>query len=151
MSKSNAKGTSGELEVARLLTSRTDAEWKRTPGSGNGNLKGDIYCEDPEYNGISVEVKFLEIDLISSTVFNPSSKLIQYWKQTISQAGKHKEPLLFFRKNHGKWHIASLIEVESETTYIRVSWSDGDFYVYRESPVVLNHLLKSKRAASYRG
>lgn len=50
------KGAIGENKVKEFLDSRTPYTFERTPGSGSGSIKGDLYI--PKYRNVyCIEVK----------------------------------------------------------------------------------------------
>jgi len=113
---SRQKGTRAEYQVRDLLRKQTGLQWERVPGSGGFDaahgLKGDIYV--PETKLIHcIEVKHYQDDVVNSNIFNDSvSQLTKFWQQTVREAGEiNKEPLLIFRKNRGKWLVATREEV----------------------------------------
>ena len=114
MVDSREKGARAEYQVRDLLRKHTGLQWERVPGSGGFNathgLKGDIYVPDDTVSiKHCIEVKHYEEDTVNSNLFNDSvSQLEKFWKQTVRESEEiSKEPLLVFRKNRGKWLVAT--------------------------------------------
>jgi len=126
MTDSRDKGTRAEYQVRDLLRKQTGLEWQRVPGSGGFNashgLKGDIYV--PEVNiKHCIEVKHYEDDTINCNLLNEStSQLEKFWLQTVRESEEiNKEPLLVFRKNRGKWIVATREQIMSPVEMIFTS------------------------------
>ena len=120
MVDSRDKGTRAEYQVRDLLRTKTGLQWERVPGSGGfvatHGLKGDIYVPETR-NKYCIEVKHYKDDVINSNVLNVSvSQLEKFWQQTVREAGEiNKEPLLIFRKDRGKWLLATRGSIMSDT------------------------------------
>lgn len=150
MVDSRDKGTRAEYQVRDILRTHTGLKWERVPGSGGFNashgLKGDLYI--PEVNGkYCTEVKHYKDDVINSNLFNDSnSTLEQFWEQTEREAGQiNKEPLLVFRKDRGKWLLATmnseLIDTELVFTTERIEYP---IYIY-----MFAEWLKTKESGDF--
>lgn len=112
MIDSRAKGRTAELKCRDELRKLTGLNWERTPMSGaldaKHMMKGDVYV--PQVNiKYCVEVKHYAEDHISTKLLTSvNSQFIQWWAQTIREAGQmNKEPLLIFKHNRSKWFAAS--------------------------------------------
>ena len=115
-SKSKDKGTRAEYQVRDKLREATGLPWERVPGSGGfdraHSLVGDLYIPDMPYKHC-IEVKHYKEDTLNSNLLNPTvSQLEKFWQQTTREAGEiGKQPLLVFKKDRGKWLVASEDEV----------------------------------------
>jgi hypothetical protein len=106
MIDSRAKGARGELKVRDILRELTGLKWERTPGSGaysqSHGLKGDVYVPGTT-NIFTVEVKSYEEDQLTSKIFNPSSKFMEWIEQAWRQAEQNGNlPLLIFKYDRSK-------------------------------------------------
>lgn len=134
MVDSKAKGQRAEYDVRNILREATGHSWERVPGSGGFNkshgLKGDIYLPN-ESSKYCIEVKHYKDDVITSNLLNESeSQLEKFWKQTVREASEiNKEPLLIFKKDRGKWRVAT--RKTCDTQYCLVFYTGFDmFYIY---------------------
>jgi Holliday junction resolvase len=111
MVDSRAKGAKGETDVRDALRKHTGLKWERVPGSGaldaKHGLKGDLYVPGAD-NKYCVEVKFYEEDhLTSALLTGQNPQLLQWWQQTIREAGQvNKKPILIFKFNRSKMFVA---------------------------------------------
>lgn len=101
-----AKGAKGEEIVLEFLRKHTSYHFERTPGSGNGNIKGDLYIPGKP-NTFIIEVKnYAESPISDKILTNDSNDFVKWWdKLTIECFYKAKEPLLFFRYNRSKLFV----------------------------------------------
>lgn len=112
MADSREKGKRGEYQVRDLFRKHTKLNWERVPGSGmfgvQHQLKGDIYVPNVNYVHC-VEIKNYATDSITSNLLNESSsQLEKFWDQCKREAAQiDKEPILIFKKDRGKWLIAT--------------------------------------------
>jgi Holliday junction resolvase len=109
MVDSRAKGRTAEYKVRDLLRKRTGLEnWERVPLSGAGHIKGDVYLSN-SFNYYCIEVKSYKDDQIHSNLLNDTnSQLEKFWEQADREAKEMKaEPILVFKKDRGKWLIAT--------------------------------------------
>jgi hypothetical protein len=120
--KSRTKGSSGELEMARILSAwfchdktmlkakAEDLPLRRTPLSGgwSGKLAGDLVVVDDRAKGfelLSAEVKRHERWDVGD-VLKPSAKVASWMRQAEDAAKKTEAmPVVFARKNLGKWWV----------------------------------------------
>lgn len=85
------KGKEGELELAKILEKRFGSRFKRTPGSGGMDFKGDIFNKI----GLHIECK--------------RDEHLSIWK-AMEQArgdsvGTRKTPVVIFRRNNDYWKV----------------------------------------------
>jgi Holliday junction resolvase len=109
MIDSRAKGRTAEYKVRDRLRKHTGLDnWERVPLSGAGHIKGDVYLSN-ERNRYCIEVKSYAEDQIHSNLLNDStSQFEKFWAQATREAEEMKaEPILVFKKNRGKWRIAT--------------------------------------------
>lgn len=91
MSKSERrKGTSGELEVARIFQA-AGFDCNRTPNSGGLRITGDLYGDVPAH----VEVKRQE-----------RLQLPAWLRQAATEAPAGSLPVVVFRQNGGEWYAS---------------------------------------------
>lgn len=108
---SRAKGARTETLVRDALRKHTGLGWERVPGSGaldpKHMLKADLYVPG-RTNLYAVEVKGYAEDHISSALLTGKNpQLIEFWKQSVRQAGQvGKEPLLIFKFDRSKMFVA---------------------------------------------
>jgi Holliday junction resolvase len=109
MVDSRAKGRTAEYKVRDLLRKRTGIDkWERVPLSGAGHIKGDVYLANSS-NYYCIEVKSYKDDQIHSNLVNDTkSQLEKFWDQAVREAKEMTaEPILVFKKDRGKWLIAT--------------------------------------------
>lgn len=112
MTNPKRKGSKNERSVAKIMRDWSGYEFARTPQSGGLHWKkqhtsGDIVCIDEKHGSrfpFSIECKFHEditlLPLIQGLVGKKSNKVLEFWKQTLTDAQSvGKVPLLFMRKN----------------------------------------------------
>lgn len=102
------KGALGEMLVQEFLNKHTSHVFERTPGSGNGNIKGDLYIPNKK-NVYMIEVKnYAESPISDKLLTNKSNDFIKWWdKLTVECFYKHQDPLLFFKYNRSKLYVAT--------------------------------------------
>ena len=104
MVNSRQKGIRGEKALIKYLKDVTGAEFKQTPGSGSGKLKGDIF--NPKIP-VCIEIKNYKEDPLSSRVLaNKTSMIPIWWKKLLGECGK-KAPLLFYKWDRSKWYVVT--------------------------------------------
>lgn len=109
MVNSRQKGKVGEKLVLDFLNKHTPYDWDYTPGSGSGNIKGDLHI--PKYkNAFCVEVKNYKESPISDKVLTNKSNDFVCWWTKLKMQSKPKRPLLFFRYNRSKLFVATNIK-----------------------------------------
>lgn len=140
MVDSRQKGARAEADLKKKLREATGLNFQRTPGSGALNethkLKGDIYIPN-EKNKFCIEVKHYKDDHLTSKILTDKEpQLVKWWKQTLDQAAKvDMLPLLFFKKDRGKWFVAfdchalkNLSPVSDKYRYIEYEFSLGTYH-----------------------
>ena len=129
-----AKGSRGETEIVKLLTEATGFKWARTPQSGaTQHIKGDVYIPltEGKVSKYLIEVKLYADDQITSNILNPSVSQIEKWLEQTEREATHmaSEPMLVFRKNHGKW-LCAVKEYYSELNHLKFVKKSYDYYIY---------------------
>lgn len=115
------KGAIGENKVKEFLDSRTPYTFERTPGSGSGNIKGDLYIPKRK-NVYCIEVKnYAESPFNDKILTSKTNDFVQWWTKLQKQAGVMK-PLLFFRYNRSKIFVATDIKPRNVEKYIDIPW-----------------------------
>lgn len=126
---SRNRGKRGEREVIKLIQPVVNEVYQslgKEPPELERNLmqshKGG--CDLAGLDWLSLEVKYQEAENMTS-----------WWDQTKRQAGKEREAVLFYRKNHAKWKVKMfgflvaggqrvrapvVIEVEAFLAYLRI-------------------------------
>jgi hypothetical protein len=116
-----AKGAVGENKVKEFLDSRTPYTFERTPGSGSGNIKGDLYI--PKYRNVyCIEVKnYAESHFNDKILTSKTNDFVLWWTKLQKQSGAMR-PLLFFRYNRSKLFVATDIKPANVEKYIDIPW-----------------------------
>lgn len=101
MVNSRQKGAKEEEEVLKIFSDYTGVLWKRTPGSGNGLVKGDITANGALY---TVEIKHIKDSPITDKALtNRSNLLVTWWAKVCKEArAAGREPLLVVKYNYSK-------------------------------------------------
>ena len=136
MVDSRDKGVRAEYNLRDRLRKHTGLQWERVPGSGGFNavhgLKGDLYIPDTRYRHC-IEVKHYKDDVFNSNLMNETvSTLEKFWQQTRREADEiNKEPLLVFRKDRGKWLVATIYpELAAKEITITFESLEEQIYIY---------------------
>lgn len=122
MVDSRAKGRTAETKCKEELNKLTNERWERVPMSGaldpKHGLKGDLYIPPNNSSIYCVEVKHYKEDHLTSKILtSKTSKLEEWWNQTIRESNQiGKEPLLIFKFDRSKWFAAYYSE-ESYKSY----------------------------------
>lgn len=108
MTNSRQKGALAEKKLAELLKEYSGLDFIRTPGSGSGTLKGDLYIPSKS-NIYCIEIKHYEESHFNDKILTSSSNnFIQWWTKLVKQAKQsNKKPLLFFKYNRSKWFVTT--------------------------------------------
>lgn len=116
-----AKGALGENKVKEFLDSRTPYTFERTPGSGNGKIKGDLHI--PNYKNVfCIEVKnYAEAPNFAASLVNKTNDFVLWWTKLQKQSGIQK-PLLIFRYNRSQLFVATDIKPTNVEKYIDIPW-----------------------------
>jgi hypothetical protein len=129
-----AKGARAETVIKDALRKHTGLGWERVPGSGaldpKHKLKGDLYV--PNANNLyCVEAKHYADDHLTSAVLTSKNpQLLQFWQQTVREAGQvDKEPLLIFKHDRSKLFVAFKDFPSGGYNYMFVHHSPHEFYV----------------------
>lgn len=122
MVNARQKGATGEESVRLLLQQSTGIDFYRVPGSGNGKIKGDLYCNKCRY---LIEVKNYAESPLSDKIFtNKSNNLYLWWSKAKIQA---KEtgllPLLFYRYNRSKIYVVTENKPITDK-FLYIAWLD---------------------------
>ena len=122
---SRQKGARGEESVRELLNAATGLVFERTPGSGCGAIKGDVYLPGKR-NRFCIEVKFYaESPLSDKVLTNKTNNLVQWWTKLRTQAKAcRQEPLLFFKYNRSKTFVVTSTKPEVLNKFLYISTLD---------------------------
>ncbi len=105
---SKAKGSTWERSVAKLLTEWTGFDFHRVPASGglrwgkDNRVAGDLIAQQGKYWPFTVECKFHKIVSFNELLTDTKSKIMEFWKQALSDAKRVDdtlEPFVAFRYN----------------------------------------------------
>lgn len=116
------KGNLGERKVIEVLKKSFDLDFQQTPGSGSGNIKGDIHI--PKYkNNYCIEVKNYADSPFSDKMFtNKTNKLVEWWTKLKKDCRGVQKPLLIYRYNRSKLFVVTSIKPKNVQRYIDISW-----------------------------
>jgi Holliday junction resolvase len=118
---SRQKGAVGENKVKEFLESKTPYTFERTPGSGSGSIKGDLYIPKGK-NVFCIEVKnYAESPFNDKILTSKTNDFVQWWIKLNKQSGA-KKPLLFFRYNRSKLFVATDVKPTKVEKYIDIPW-----------------------------
>lgn len=120
---SRAKGARGETIVRDLLCLSTGLVFERTPGSGSGKIKGDLYVSGKK-NCFCIEVKNYEESPLSDKIFTNKTNLITVWWTKLCSQAKAcgQEPLLLYRYNRSKLFVVTHIKPAHLEKFLYISW-----------------------------
>ena len=130
---SRAKGARAETVVKETLIKHTGLNWQRTPLSGaldeKHGLKGDCYVPN-EKNLFCVEIKHYKDDhLTSSILTSKSPQFLDWWSQTVREAGQvNRKPLLIYKFDRSKTFVAFTEEPSALYNYIQLCINDNIIY-----------------------
>ena len=116
-----AKGALGENKVKEFLDARTPYTFERTPGSGNGLIKGDLHI--PKFKNVfCIEVKnYAESPFNDKILTSKTNDFVQWWTKLQKQAGTQK-PLLIFKYNRSKLFVGTNVKPIKVEKYIDIPW-----------------------------
>jgi Holliday junction resolvase len=147
MVDSRVKGRTAEYKVRDVLRKYTGFEnWERVPLSGAGHIKGDVYLSN-SFNYYCIEVKSYKDDQIHSNLLNDSkSQLEKFWEQADREAKEMKAvPILVFKKDRGKWLIATEVGEMITPELIFTVDEDTQLYIY-----LFDNWLKTQKPSIFR-
>ena len=106
-SKQAAKGSRFEYKIRDLLRAKTGTQWERTPLSGGGTLKGDLYCVNANYYYCFECKSFADTVIQENLLSAKSNNIYGWWEQCVREAKQmNRKPALVFKKDRGKPLIA---------------------------------------------
>lgn len=106
-SKAAQKGSRFEYKVRDILREFTGSDWERSPHSGAGKIKGDLYCPNSQYFYCFELKHYKDCPIQSNLLTAKSNDLYMWWEQTAREAEQAKrKPALVFKKDRGKVLIA---------------------------------------------
>lgn len=115
MVSARQKGATGENQLIKFLKEQTGIVFERTPGSGSGKIKGDLY--NPKIKAC-IECKFYKDDPFSSTILCNKTSLIPIWWKKLVKEAKTKKPLLFYKWNRSKWFVVTNVKPNNTKNYL---------------------------------
>lgn len=93
------KGKRGEREVYKLLQPIVDEVYTYNKLEPPVLQRNTLQSRAGGYDIVGLDWLALEVKYVEKT-WDP-----KWWKQAVKQAGPDQTPVLFFRRNHGKWKI----------------------------------------------
>jgi Holliday junction resolvase len=119
---SRQKGAAGENLVRDLLSKSSGYVFERTPGSGSGKIKGDLYIPLVR-NTFCIEVKnYAESPLSDKILVNKTNNLAVWWSKLQQQAKQvNQEPLLIFKYNRSKLYVVTSQKPTNVINYLYIS------------------------------
>lgn len=142
-----AKGARAETVIKDALRKYTGLKWERVPGQGaldpKHKLKGDLYI--PNANNLyCVEAKHYADDHLTSAILSSKNpQIIQFWEQTVREAGQvDKEPLLIFKHDRSKLFAAFRAFPSGTYNYMYVQHGQHEFYVALLEDYLTNETVK---------
>lgn len=122
MVNSRQKGARGEDTVRKALTEATGLPFERTPGSGCGAIKGDLYVPGKR-NHFCIEVKsYAESPLNDKVLTAKTNDLVVWWTKLLVQAKQmRQEPLLIFKYNRSKLFVVTQTKPAVVDKYLYIS------------------------------
>lgn len=123
MTNPRQKGALAEKKAAELLKEYTGLDFERTPGSGSGTIKGDLYLPNKK-NRFCIEIKHYEESHFNDKILTSSSNnFVNWWTKLQQQAkGSNKRPLLLFKYNRSKWFVTTDLKPLKLEKYIDIPW-----------------------------
>jgi hypothetical protein len=112
-----------------MLTEKTGVKWERTPMSGGGVIKGDLFCPKNHYF-YCFECKSFKDTVIQENLLSAkSNNLYGWWDQCVREAEQMgRNPALVFKKDRGKPLIAVAETIEGLNT-LQLTSDLGDTFV----------------------
>ncbi len=127
-SKQAQKGSRFEYKIRDMLREKTGTQWERTPLSGGGTLKGDLYCVNANYYYCFECKSFADSVIMENLLTAKSNNLFSWWEQCVREAKQmNRTPALVFKKDRGKPLIA--VEEELAINYLHIASDLGEEYV----------------------
>lgn len=124
-SKQSQKGSRFEYLIRDKLRAKTGTQWERTPLSGGGTMKGDLYCVNANYTYCFECKSFADSVIMENLLSAKSNNIYGWWEQCVREAKQmNRVPALVFKKDRGKPLIA--IEEEHPINTLRLTSSLGD-------------------------
>jgi hypothetical protein len=142
-----AKGARAETVIKEALRQHTGLGWERVPGSGaldpKHKLKGDLYIPNSN-NVFCVEAKHYADDHLTSAVLTSKNpQLLQFWEQTVREAGQvDKVPLLIFKHDRSKLFVSFEKPPEGLYNYVFICRDPHMFYVALLDDWLQNETIK---------
>ena len=137
-SKSAQKGSRFEYKIRDELREFTGCEWDRSPMSGAGKIKGDLYCANNQYFYL-FELKSYKDSPVQDNLLTAKSNNIYLWWEQTEREGKqaNRIPALVFKKDRGKTliivreHHIGLDLLKIDTEHVP---NGGAIYMYEFGP-----------------
>lgn len=119
---SRTKGARGEASVCEVLCANSGLNFERTPGSGSGKIKGDLYVLGKK-NTFCIEVKnYAESPLSDKVLTNKTNNLNVWWTKLLVQAKQcNQQPLLIFKYNRSKLFVVTHIKPANVENFLYFS------------------------------
>lgn len=106
-SKSSQKGSRFEYKVRDILREFTGCDWDRSPMSGAGKIKGDLYCANNQYFYCFECKSYADSPIQDNLLTAKSNNLYDWWEQAEREAKQaNRKPAVVFKKDRGKILVA---------------------------------------------
>lgn len=109
MKRPKEKGSSFERYIAKELTQWTGIEFTRTPQSGAGKVKGDVFTARDSSWPFVMECKAVE-SLKIDDLFRRKGKLYNIFKKVESECIDGQLPMLFWKVNNQPTLVISYLD-----------------------------------------
>jgi Holliday junction resolvase len=117
------KGATCESVVQKKLIEATGLEFERTPASGAGKIKGDLYL--PKQNGrYCIEIKHYAESHFNDKIFtSKTNNIVLWWTKIVLQAKQmNKKPLLIFKYNRSKFFVCTDQKPAKSEKFVDIRW-----------------------------
>lgn len=117
------KGAACEIKLRDDLRKLTGLGFERTPASGAGAIKGDLYLPGTNYR-YCIEVKHYAESHFNDKMFTSKTNNIVLWWTKLKQQAKatNKEPLLIFKYNRSKFFVCTNVKPANTENYVDIRW-----------------------------
>jgi hypothetical protein len=130
-SKQSAKGSRFEYAIRDTLTEKTGKKWERTPQSGGGVIKGDLFVKSGKYNFCFECKSYAEDHITSLLLHSKNPQLLKWWVQAEREAGEmERTPAVIFKKDRGKAIIMLAEKYENTEIELAYKYNGYQFYLY---------------------
>lgn len=117
------KGASCEILLRDQLRKATGLVFERTPASGAGAIKGDLYIPGTNYRHC-IEVKHYADSHFNDKMFtSKTNNVVVWWNKIVKQAAEtNKEPILIFKYNRSKFFVCTATKPANTEKFVDIRW-----------------------------